>query len=107
VAADIGLVSVAKAMMLFGADVTSVDKARASGNSGTLPSFDACADAHRQGGWTPLMRAAHNGHTGVAAYLIDKGAALEAKDEVRAALTCTSLLWLLTPCTWSRTGGQR
>ncbi len=61
------------------------------------------------------MSAAANGHAGAAAYLIDKGAAFEAKDEVRAALTRTlstsltpcTLSTSLTPCTWTRTGVRR
>ena len=36
-----------------------------------------------QGGGTPLIAAAYNGATETAAMLIDRGADLEAKDEVR------------------------
>jgi ankyrin repeat protein len=83
------------ALELLFAHGASVDAAKARAIEGASCAFrsDACAGAHRQNGWTPLMRAAARGHTGVAAYLIDKGAALEAKDKVRAASACTSLLW--------------
>ncbi len=63
VAAELGLVSVAKALLLTGiADVTSVDKARATRHM-QRPRFrashlDVYADAHWQDGWTPLMYAA-------------------------------------------------
>jgi hypothetical protein len=36
-----------------------------------------------QGGWTPLHLAAWNGHSEIAKALLEKGAAIDAKNEVR------------------------
>ena len=38
---------------------------------------------HAQDGWTPLHKAASNGHVEIAQMLMDKGANIEATDEVQ------------------------
>ena len=43
-----------------------------------------------QEGWTPLMRAAQNGHTSTVGLLLEKGALVDHVDEVRRRCPCSS-----------------
>ena len=46
---------------------------------------------HAQDGWTPLLKAASNGHVEIAQMLMEKGANIEATDEVQLV---ANVYWL-------------
>lgn len=70
-----------------GADVNASNIVRAVGDSSTLPvniSVLSCTSARRQDGITPLHLIAYKGHAASASVVLDRGAAMDARDNVRS-----------------------
>jgi hypothetical protein len=89
-AAKRGDVAVARGALDTGADKECKDVVRCGRQQHALPALHVRTHASRaahgaQNGQTPLWWAAEDGHLGVVQLLLERGAAIETKDDVRCA----------------------
>jgi ankyrin repeat protein len=78
-------------------DIWEAAKAGDAGEVERLVGQDPGLLDARRYGWTPLMWASREGHVGVVRLLVDKGAALDEREDV---FWCTALMWA---CSHGRT----